>query len=176
MLKFDVVLTLTEEEILDGLRRAELRRASNTRLIVQTVLLGGIAAWSLIAFFGGGMTTLPSLFIGVAALVLIPVMWFVPDAQMKQMARQMAQSDRAAHMWVFEDGLDFGDDEPPHAYFDYTAICAMPPEEGAALATLVLRFRNDDVIVVPRRLLTEEQWQWLLQTTADSRAGQRRHL
>ncbi len=176
VLLFDAVLTATEEELFDGIKRAGLRRASNTRLIVQSVVLAGVAAWSLIAFFGDGMTSLASLLIAAAALVLIPVMWLVPAAQMKQMARQMGESDKKPHMWVFEDGLDFGDTEPPHAYYDFSSIFAVAPEADAPFETLVLRFRSDEVVVVPRRLLTEDQWERLLKATALSAASQRRHL
>lgn len=176
MIWFDVVLTATEEELFDGLQRAELRRASNARLIVQSIVLAAVAAWSLIAFFGDGMTETMSLIIAIIALGIIPVMWLVPRAQMKSMARQMGESDTKPHMWVFEDGLDFGDTPPANAYYDFSSVFAVPPEEGAAFETLVLRFRNDEVVVVPRRLLSDEQWERLLAATAHSAAAQRRHL
>lgn len=176
LLWFDVVLTATEEELLDGLQRAGLRRASNTRLIVQSILLAAVAAWSLVAFFGDGMTEPASLIIAMIALVIIPVMWLVPNAQMKSMARQMGESETKPHMWVFEDGLDFGDTPPANAYYEYSSVFAAAPEEGATLETLVLRFRSDEVVVVPRRLLSDEQWERLLAATAHSDAAQRRHL
>jgi len=164
-MKFDVILTATEEELLDGWQRARLRRASKGRLIVQSVLLAAVTVWSLVAYFGSGLEETASLLIGVAALLLIPVMWFVPAWQMKQTVKELAHSDTKPHLWVFEDGLDFGETEPEHAYFDFASVLAFAPKTEADLQTLVWRFRNDEVVVVPRRLLTEEQWAYLLTAT-----------
>ncbi len=157
MLHFDVRLTLTKEEILDGLDRAQLRRAGKGRLIAQTVAMVLLAAWSLVAFVGNEQKDLMSLVIGVAALVLIPVMWLVPLWQMKSLAQSMVDSGVAPHMWVFEDGLDFGEEQPPYAYYAYHAFFAALPTEKTK-QTIVMRFPNDDVIIVPKALLTEEQW------------------
>ncbi len=172
---FDVIFTPTYEELLDGLRRAELRRAGKGRLIVQTVLLLAVAAWAMIAFFADAVKQPMSLVIGIVALVLIPVMWFVPELQMKSMARQMAENGTVMHLWVFEDGVDFGDRQPDGAYYAFSRFfCDFPKED--TLQTLVWRFQNDDVVVVPRRALSEEQWQLLCEKTAVSVAAQRRHL
>lgn len=174
MLRFDVRLTLTKEEVLDGLHRAQVRRAGKGRLIAQTVALLLVAAWALIAFFGGGMTEPMSLIIGVISLVLIPVMWFVPEWQMQSIAQSTVDSGACPHMWVFEDGLDFGEERPAYAYYAYSAFYCDRPAADAPMQTLVMRFANDDVIVVPKALLTDEQWTFLMEKTIESKAGKKR--
>ena len=160
MLKFRVRLTPTKEEIVDGIERAALRRAGKGRLIAQTVALALVAAWSLAAFFGTGMQETMSALIGVEALVLIPVMWLVPRWQMNSLAQTMADNGAAPQMWVFEDGVDFGEEQPDYAYYPYhTFFVAMPNEKTKQ--TLVFKFPNDDIIVVPKALLTDEQWLFL---------------
>lgn len=161
MLKFHVRLTPTKEEIADGIRRAALRRAGAGRLIAQTVALVLVAAWSLIAYFGGGRQEPMSAVIGVAALILVPVMWLVPRWQMNSLAQSMADSGVAPQMWVFEDGVDFGEEQPEYAYYPYHTFFVSLPTESSE-QTMVMKFPNDDIIVVPKALLTEEQWQFLV--------------
>ena len=156
MLLFSVRLTPTKEELVDGMKRARLRKASGTRLVVQTVVLALVCAWSLIAFFGEGMKTPMSLVTGIAALLLIPVMWFVPRLQMQAVAESMVQNGEYPTMWVFEDGVDFGNKQPEAAYYRFGSFFCDTGERS-----LVFRFPNDEVIVVPRRLLSEEDFQFL---------------
>ena len=174
MLRFDVLLTLTKEEILDGLHRAQVRRAGKGRLIAQTVALVLLAAWSLIAYFGGGREEGMSLFIGIIAVVLIPVMWFVPEWQMQSIAPSMAENGTMPHLWVFEEGIDFGEERPERAYYSYDSFYCDRPTPDSTMQTLVMRFANEDIVVVPKALLTEEQWTFLMEKTVDSRAGRRR--
>ena len=161
MLKFHVRLTPTKEEIADGIRRAALRRAGTGRLIAQTIALALVAAWSLVAYFGGGRQEAMSAMIGVAALVLIPVMWLVPRWQANTLAQSMADSGAAPQMWVFEDGIDFGEEQPEYAYYPYRTFFVSLPTD-ATEQTMVMKFPNDDIIVVPQALLTAEQWAFLV--------------
>ncbi len=160
MLKFDVQLTPTKEEIADGLERASLRRAGKLRLVIQTVVLAAVAVWTLIAFFVDGAQEWMSLFIAVVATVLIPVMWLVPRWQMQSLAQTMADNGLSAHMWVFEDGIDFGDTQPDYPYYPYHTFFASVPSMKN-LQTIVLKFPNDDVIVVPKSALSDEEWEFL---------------
>ena len=160
MLKFHVRLTPTKEEIIDGLQRASLRKAGTVRLILQATALSIVSVWSLIAFFGGGMQEWMSLLIGVTALVLIPVMWLVPRWKMNSLAQSIVESGAAPQMWVFEDGIDFGEQPPEYAYYPYGSFyVAMPKMTG--LQTIVMKFPNDDVIVVPKGCFTTEEWDFL---------------
>ena len=160
MLKFHVRLTPTKDEIVDGLQRASLRRAKAWRLILQATALGIVSAWSLIAFFGGGMQEWMSLMIGVTALVLIPVMWLVPRWKMNSLAQAMTESGAAPQMWVFEDGIDFGEQMPEYAYYPYGSFfAAMPKING--VQTIVMKFPNDDVIVAPKGCFTADEWAFL---------------
>ena len=160
MLKFHVRLTPTKEEISDGIKRAALRRAGAGRLIAQTIALALCAAWSLVAFFGDGMREPMSAVIGVAALILIPVMWLVPRWQANSLAQSMADSGAAPQMWVFEDGIDFGEEQPDYAYYPYRTFFVSLPTESSE-QTMVMKFPNDDVIVVPKSALSDEEWEFL---------------
>ena len=174
MLQFHVRLTPTEDELLDGLKRSGIRRASKFRLAAQTAALVLVAGWSLTAFIVGDRDRM-SLFIAVAAAVLIPVMWFVPLWQMKSMAKETVESGAAPHMWVFEDGIDFSEEQPARAYYPFESFYCHQPDDVHPFQTLVFRFPSDEVVVVPKSLLTEEQWQWLLEKTKDSDVAPRRH-
>jgi len=169
---FHVRLTPTEEELFDGLRRSGLRRASKLRLVAQTIALALVAGWSLVAFVMDQNRM--SLLIAVVAVVLIPVMWFVPTWQMKSMARETVESGAFPHMWVFEDGIDFGEEQPERAYYPYDSFYCHQPEADHPFQTMVFRFASDEVIVVPKSLLSDEQWQLLLNKTADSTEPPRR--
>ena len=162
MEKFHVRLTLTKEEIVDAMERAQVRRAGTGRLLAQTVALLLVAAWSLVAFFGDGMQETMSAVIGVVALVLIPVMWLVPRWQMKSLAQTMAESGSAPHMWVFEDGIDFSEERPEYAYYTFRTFFVSLPNERTE-NTMVFRFPNDEMVIVPRALLTDEQWDFLVE-------------
>ena len=162
MVKFHVRLTPTKEEIVDALARSSIRRAGKGRLVAQSLAMVLVAAWSLAAFFGTGMKETMSAVIGVAALVLIPVMWLVPRWQLHSLAQSMADSGAAPQLWVFEDGIDFGEEQPAYAYYPYHTFHVSLPNEQTA-QTLVMTFPNDDVIVVPKALLDEEQWAFLLE-------------
>ncbi len=165
MLKTDFTCCPTEEEWLDGLTRAGLRRAGKGRLIVQTVALAVAAVMALVSFFWDGMKEPMSAVIAAVALGLIPVMWFVPQWRMRSTARMAAEEQMTAHVWLFDDGVDVTDREPEKAYFRFADIrVALPTEE--TLDTIVLRFKTDDVVVIPHRALTDEQWTMLTQAFA----------
>ncbi len=172
---FQVRLTPTEDELVDGLKRSGVRRASTLRLVAQTIALALVAGWSLVAFVTDAAHDRMSLCIAIVAAVLIPVMWFVPVWQMKSMAKDTVESGTSAKMWVFEDGIDFGEEQPDKAYYPYDSFYCHQPDPDHPFQTMVFRFASDEVIVVPKSLLTEEQWQYLLQKTADSTEQPRRH-
>ena len=169
MLKTDFTCCPTEAEWLDGLKRAGLRRAGKGRLIVQTVALAIAAVMSLISFFYDGMKEAMSAVIAAVALGLIPVMWFVPQWRMRSTARKAADDHMAAHVWLFEDGLDVSDHEPEKAYFRFADIHVSLPTDDT-LDTIVLRFKTDDVVVIPHRALSDEQWAMLTDVVGKSNA------
>ncbi len=171
MLLFDVCLVPTKEEIFDGLKRSGLRRASKSRLAAQSIALLIVAGWSLCAYFGGDRQEPMSLFIAIAAVCLIPVMFGVPLLKMKSIAEEAAESGNATHMWVFDDGVDFGETQPTNAYYPYTSFYCDQPKDNATHQTLVFRFNNDEVVIVPKALLSEEQWQILCEKTKESQAA-----
>ncbi len=157
---FDVCVRPTEEEWLDGLKRSGLRRAGKGRLLVQTIVLAVVGVTALVAFFLDGMREPMSAVIAAAATVLIPVMWLVPDARMRSMAKTAAEEGAAVHLWVFEDGLNFGE-QVTAAYYAFNGVYWTMPTEKTQ-QTLVLRTKSDEVVVIPKRELTDDQWQTLI--------------
>lgn len=160
MLLFDVRVCPTEEEWLDGLKRSGLRRAGTGRLIVQTVVMVFIAVTAAVSFVTDGMEEPMSAVIALAAAAVIPVMWVVPHRRMLAMAKTAAEEGASPHLWVFDEGLDFGE-QVQGAYYAFSDLYwALPTDETCN--TLVLRTKSDDVIVIPHRALTDEQWTTLL--------------
>lgn len=167
MLLFDIRVRPTEAEWLDGLKRSGLRRAGTGRLIVQTVLMVFIAVMAFLSFFIDGMNEPMSAGIGTAAAAIIPVMWIVPHRRMLSMARIAAEEGSSPHLWVFEEGFDFGE-QVTGAYYAFGDVHWACPEEGT-LDTLVLRTKTDDVIVIPHRELTDAQWDRLINAVKGER-------
>ena len=160
---FDVRVRPTEEEWLEGLHRSGLRRAGKGRLIVQTVAMVIVGAVALAAFFLDGMKEPMSAIIAAAAFLVIPVMWLVPEQRMRSMAKTAAEEGSTVHLWLFEDGFDFGE-EVTAAYYAFDAVHYAFPTD-TTLPTLVLRTKSDEVVVIPKRELTDEQWGTLLRLT-----------
>lgn len=162
---FDVRVRPTEEEWLEGLRRSGIRRAGKGRLIVQTVAMVIVGVMSVAAYFLDGMKEPMCAVIAAAAFIMIPVMWLVPEYWLRSMAKTAAAESSTVHLWVFENGLDFGE-EVTAAYYTFEAVHWGVPNENT-LQTLVLRTKSDDVVVIPKRELTEEQWDVLIQAAKE---------
>ena len=162
MVRFDVTLPLTREDVLDGLERAALRRASKGRLIAQTAALGFVFVWSLLAFALDDVHAPMSLDIALTAAAIAVVMWVAPHFEMRKIADDTVQSGKAVHLWVLEDGVDFGDETPETPYYTFGELrWALPTEKTRE--TIVWRTPAYDVIVVPKAALTEEQWAFLME-------------
>lgn len=161
MLQFDVRLTMTAEDIADALKRAPLRRASKGRLIGQTVALAFVFVWCMVAFIMDDAHEVSSLFIALAALALGVVMWFAPQWQTKQIIRDTVENGKPLHLWVFENGVDFGEEPSQKPYYAFSELTWFLPDEKTR-ETLVWRLPSYDVIVVPKARLTDEQWHFLL--------------
>lgn len=162
VLLFDVRLRWTKEEMLDAVRRAQPRRAGQLRLIIQTVVLLLVAVWSLVAFFGDGMTDTVSAVIGVAALVLIPVMWYAPGWYIRKTIKDAEEQGVYPRLWVFDDGIDFGEAPPAGAYYPFGSFRLLLPQEQDTCQTIVMVFENNEIVVVVKALLTDEQWEFLV--------------
>ncbi len=162
VLLFDVRLSWTTHEMIDAIHRAELRKAGKLRLMLQTVLLLLVAAWSLVAFFADGMKETMSAVIGVVALVLIPVMWFAPEWHTRRIAKDAEEQGRFPHLWVFDDGVDFGETPPAGAYYPFGSFRCIFLKENDAFQTLVMVFENSEIVIVKKELLSDEQWETLV--------------
>ena len=162
MLIFDVRYTVSAEHIADALQRAPLRRASKKRLIGQTVALGFVFAWCMTAFILDETHQMSSLFIALAAAALGVVMWVVPKLELRRIINEAAEDTKPMHLWVLENGIDFGEEVPEKPYYEFAQLTWFLPNERTA-DTLVWRLPSYDVVVVPKEHLTDEQWTWLLE-------------
>lgn len=144
--------TLTEEEIYEGLKNNTSRKAGPARNWIQTVLLGLVAAYCLIAFFAEGMKTWSSLFIGIAALALIGVLWVVPEKKMRFDARKIAMQNQTVTVRLFDGGLAFGKDS-----LDVYAFSKLKHQKLDSM--IIFQLPGFQMILLPRRIMREEDWE-----------------
>lgn len=147
--RYDVRVTLTEEELYEALKATAPRKAGKTRIIFQTVLLGVVFVWCLSPLFFGGKPDV--MLCGVAAAVCA-AMWLVPPLKIKSDARAMARSLAPFRLRVYDTGLGFGE-EPTFLCFE--ELRAIKAEQQVTLSA------QGDLLVVPRRVLDEETWGFL---------------
>ncbi len=153
--------TCTEDEWLLCLQRTQ-RRAGPVRIGVQTGLLGLIALYCLIGFFTGGMKNGQSLFVGIAAIVVGIILLFVPAWRMRHDAQQISAAKKTIRIYLFEDGFAFGTPEEVIAFRE----CRPSVFDDMML----LQFSGDSVLPIPRRVATQEEWQMLLEKTAQAKS------
>ncbi len=147
--RYDVRITLTEEELYEALKTTAPRKAGKTRIIFQTVLLAAAFVWCLSPLFFGGKPDI--MLCGVAAAVCA-AMWLVPPLKMKSDARAMAKSMAPYRLRVYDTGLGFGE-EPTFLRFEELRV--FKSEQQLTL------FAQGDVLAVPRRVLDETTWAFL---------------
>lgn len=143
---------LTEEEIYEGLKNSTSRKAGPARNWVQTILLVLVAAFCLIAFFAEGMKTWESLFLGIIALVLIGVLWVVPEKKMRFDARKTAEQRNTVTVRFFDEGLAFGKDSTD--IYTFTKLMRVKLEN-----MIIFQLPGFQMILLPRRIMSEEEWQ-----------------
>lgn len=141
----------TAEELYIALRSGETRKASKTRLIVQSVILAAVALWCVLPLFFGGKGDV--MLAGVAVAVCV-AMWLVPPLKMKADAKNAAAVEQRVCMRVYAQGLSFGQGETVTEIPFAEITCYQAPEQ----LTLAIR---QELVPVPYRVLSEECRQFL---------------
>lgn len=143
---------LTEDEIYDGLRRSGVRRAGPARDWLQTAVLGLVAVFCIIAFFGGGMQEWGSLTIAVLACALIAVLWIVPSLRFRYEAREIAAREKILTVRMDEEGIAFG--ENAETVFPYGSFPVRVYED-----MMICELPGMQIFFLPRRAAVDEmQW------------------
>ncbi len=150
---WNVRLTPTPEEWREGLRISKITRPKPWRLALQTVVLTALFLWALVAYIAeraGG-----SLFIAVAAAVLLAVMWLAPAVRERALIKEVCEGPGAG-LWVYEDGVSFGGEPREKAQIPFSQMRILRGEKILALV-----FSGKQLVVAPRRQLTDEEWESL---------------
>lgn len=148
---WDVTFIPTEEELYTALSTGGVRKASKTRLIVQSVLLLAVALWCVLPLFFGGKGDY--MLAGVAVAVCV-AMWVVPPLKMKADARNGAAAGVAVRMRVYEQALGFGEGESFLAV-PFAEITCYTASKQLTLAV------QDELVPVPCRALSAEGYAFL---------------
>ena len=143
--------TCTEEEIYLCLKRSGQRKAGPVRVGVQIGILLLLTIYCLIGFFADGMTDWRALGVAVIAVTLIVVLLLVPEKRFRHDAAREAELNRQLHVFLYDEGLAFGTPD------DILPFSACRPRLYADMA--VLRFAYGAVMAVPKRAMTQEDWQ-----------------
>ncbi len=147
---WNVRLQPTKEEWLEGVRLTGVCRPRGKISVVKSVILLAVGIFALTAYFG--QREAASLFIGVASLVLLTVVWAEPPFREHMMAREAAKGN-GVRLWVFSDGVSFGSDQPQKVDYPFPALRDYQSER-----ILAWKLDEDQVVVVPKRQISEEQW------------------
>lgn len=150
-------IRLTREELYACMTGRQERKAGKLRLIVETVLLGLVAAYCLTAFFLSGMTSLPSLLIGLAALLIAAAIWVVPVMVDRYDAGQEFAKKKVLRVRVYPEGLGFGS-EDTFQFVPYAECCARFCKE-----MILLDFEGGVMVALPKRQTGEALWALLIE-------------
>lgn len=155
-----LMFSLTQDETYSALLRSA-KMPSKTRLIVQTVILVLLSIYCFIGFGLSGRSSIApnkdytSLGIGIAALVLLAVMWLFPIVYFKFEAKNINKTAKPVTLDVYKDKLVFGG--------DYPVISQVDKYTYSKFDDMVIIFPGSDVVAVPKRTVTAEQWDIFLQ-------------
>ncbi len=93
---------LKQEEIYQCLKNTGFIKTTGSRAIVETVILAAAMVVFLVSWFTGHDTN--SLIFAVVSLVLIGVVWVVPELGLRRHSRRMARGDEMA-MEIYPDAI-----------------------------------------------------------------------
>lgn len=150
----------TQEEWLLLLRRGEVRKAGKVRIGVELGVLGLLAVYCLIAFFGDGMSDWRSLGIAVIALLLGIILLVVPEIRFRHEAEQLASEQKQRAVRLYDQGLAFGASDEIVPFAD----CGPKLFEDM----VVFRFQGGALFCIPKRALSPEDWELLCEKLPDT--------
>lgn len=143
----DITYTLTKEELYRGLWRA---RRPLPRLILTSAVLLLLGVPSLVgACLGKGDSGIWLL--GVALPILAALQWILPALMFRREAATLAAEAKAITLTLGEETLAAGGVTVPLQH-----LCL---EQAGEL--LIWRVDKTQSVLIPRRVLTEAQWQTL---------------
>lgn len=152
----EVCFTLTEKEWRTALRHT-MRKAGPIRLAVQAAVLAAVGIPSLISFVVGGGRDGSLLLVGVASLALIVIQWAVPEYWFLREARERAAENKPLRLWFLADGIAVGgqNDRVPEKKMNCRG-------QIAVYGDLAIWTTQGQHVPIPKRVLSEEQWRWLI--------------
>jgi len=144
---------LRQQEILECLKRSGFCKTIGSRAVAESVILAIIA----IAFMATYILQkdMNSLVFGVISLLLIAIIWVVPQLGMKRHAKELADG-KEVHMEIYPDSIVMGENEGRWEIpLDGTSEC----EQGS---NLLLIYYQNCMVTLPLRcveptVLTEVQ-------------------
>lgn len=145
MEKTEVKVQLTEQEIYLCFKHGTSRRTGPLLLWVETVCLLLFAVFSVGAFIMDPAET-SSLFFAAVAVVLIAVLWIVPEKRFRAMARNAAEEKLSVTVSVSDTGISFGGTEE----YTYDRLTCMRLEQMR-----VLLF-SDQIVGLPDRAFPQK--------------------
>lgn len=150
---FSVNIRLNEDEIVTCLRKTSKRSKKSSWF--QTVLLLLVVFNCIFSFLTDDKKTFSTLGIAVAALIVVAIIWLVPPLHNRYIAKQEMQSDSSElKLKVYEDTLVFGNETSTS--FGFTECRPILCDK------LIVLSIGTQVVGIPRRLLSEEEWSLLL--------------
>ena len=151
----DLRIQLTKEELYACMCSRQERKAGKARLIVETVLLGLLAAYCILAFFLSGMASVASLCIGLAALLLAAAIWAVPAIINRYDANREFSKNKVLRVRIYAQGFGFGTDDT-FQLVPYEQCCARRGKD-----MILLDFEGGLMVALPKRLLDGGIWEQL---------------
>lgn len=152
----DLRIQLTKEELYVCMGSRQGRKAGRARLIVETVLLGLLAAYCIIAFFLSGMVSLATLCIGLISLLLAAAIWAAPVIVNRYDANREFAKNKVLRVRIYTQGLGFGTDDT-FQLVPYEDCCARWCRD-----MILLDFEGGLMVALPKRLLDGGMWEQLV--------------
>ncbi len=146
---------LTEQEIAQGLRLTDMRRAGPVKIAVESVILGAAGLYFLIGYLTGDRTRTDLLLLTVCCVFVLGMLLLAPKLQAESLARREAKRQKTVTVRGYNGALGFGTGDVFNSVDFSEFQTVMHPE------MIVLRFSGGQLLMLPRRAATEEIWQWL---------------
>ena len=157
--RFHVSYIMDEQDIDACLRVPELKR-SKLRYLVQTAILLVVFIAGLSSILGEGDRNAQSVFTTVASLLVIGLIWTLPAWNRRHtartQARELAERGLPLRISFFEEDMVFYGQEPVHISYKDAA--------ADRVYDVIVLTMDKEVLAIPKRVMAEEDWQWLLQS------------
>lgn len=133
---------LRQEEILECLKKSGFIKTTGTRAVAETVILVALAVVFIVTYFL--QKNANSLVFGVISLLLIAVIWIVPQQGMKRRAKDLADG-KEIQMEIYPDNIVMGQGE---GRWEIPLDGTSESEEDS---NLLLIYSQDRTVILPLR-------------------------